>query len=364
MYSRSAAFDTAYRYSHNPVCSVEILSQGNVVANASAIPLLGGEIQIDENAGIRRRGDIQVADEFGKLLPKTPGDVLSPYGTEARIYRDIEGVGDHIPVGTLRISKAQSIGGGKINLTLFDRARSVQRATFEVPYVIAEGTNFTTAIQTLIESRLSGLTFSFQSTNRTTPQIVLDQGLDPWAEAQKLAYDIGCELFFDPMGVCVMRTVVDPSGLTLDWDYSEGSVATILDASNELSDEPGYNGITVIGEPPGLPPVYAVAYDLDPASPTYALGPYGKVPRTYKSTFIATQQQADDTALSEMRRTLGNTEQVQFSAVPHSAHEGGDLVRVQVADRGIADNYVLASFNMPLSYDGAMTATCRKRRFQ
>jgi len=366
MYVRSPAFDTAVRNSHTVINRADVLLNGVVVA--SGLPVTAGSVNVDSTAATRRRGQITVVDATGALIPLLSSSTLSPYGRELRLWRGIQypdGTTEMLPVGTLRIgsSEAADNSGQVINVLAYDRARTIARARFETPYQIQAGTNYGTAIQTLLSTQMSGLTFNFVTVTNTTPLLVFDQQVDPWASAQSMATSIGCDLFFDPLGVCVLRLTPNPATANIDWDYSGGSNSMLMPPVDwTMTDDPGYNGIVVDGEPPGLPPVHSVVYDTNPQSPTYSLGTYGKVPYFLRSQFVTTQAQADAAAASLLIQERGGTEQAKFSAIPHPAHEGGDIVKVADAALGISDNFVIESFTMPLTAEGTATFTCKKRR--
>lgn len=362
MYSRSAAFDTAIRSSHTVVITADVLLGGVVVV--SNLPVVSGSVEVDGTAAVRRRCSLSLVDADGSLTRSTTAP-LSPYGREIRIRRGLRlanGTIETLAIGTFRISTVSvDDSGGTRNVTVsgFDRARSISRARFETPYTIAAGTNYATAIQTLIQSRAPSVPVEFDVTTATTPLLVFDQGADPWQTAVDMAASIGCDLYFDPTGKCIMTRTSEQQ--TISWDYGAGSNAVVLSVDDTLSDEPGYNGVVVDGEPAGAPPVHAVVYDTDVSSPTYSLGPYGKVPRFYRSQFITSDPQASAAAAGLLIRERGGTEALKFSAIPHPAHEVGDLVRVADNKLGIDGNYLLESFTLPLGTE-PMSCTTRKRR--
>lgn len=363
MYARSPEFDAAIRKGHVVVASADVLLNGSVIA--PDLPIGGGSVQVDGSAAVRRRCSLTVIDAKGTLTG-TPTATVSPYGREIRTYRGLRlpnGAVEKLCTGTFRISSVatadSSSGDRSVKVEGFDRSRSVARARFETPYVIAAGTNYATAIQNLLSSRMPTLAFRFAATAATTPLLVFDQGADPWKSAQTMASSIGCLLYFDPLGVCVMVSVTDSA--TVVWDYSEGAAATVIGIDDTFDDEPGYNGVVVDGEATATTPVHAVVYDNDPASPTYYLGPYGRVPMFYRSQFITAADQAYAAAAGMLVQQRGGTEALRFTAIPHPAHEIGDLVRVASSTLGIDSNYYIDSFTIP--HDLAqMNVTTRKRR--
>lgn len=368
MWPVSAAFLAEMAHGSQDVVTRADVLYGGVV-KASGLIVTGGNVNVDVTASpSRRRCTATVVDPTGALIPNDASDVLSPYGYELRLWRGYlvasTGVTELAPLCTCRLSEAkvEDSGAPTIGLSGFDRARSVNRYRFEVPYVVPAGTNYITAIQDLISSRLPGVTFSAPTTPMTTPLLVFDQMADPWKAASDMAASIGCEVFFDAMGVCVIRTVPNPATDPVTYTYSEGGNAVLLSVTNTLTDDPGYNGAVVDGQPAGLPPVHSVTYDMDATSPTNSLTAYGKVPEFFKSQYIVTQAQADEAAAAMLRRNKGGTEQVSFTAIPNPAHEGGDLVSVVRAGIGVNSICLLESFAIPLAASASMTATTRKRR--
>jgi hypothetical protein len=360
MYARSAVFDAAVKNSHVVTLSADVLLNG--VPIKTGLSVVAGVVEVDGTASVRRRANLTVVDRDGTAL-----SALSVYGRELRVYRGIQfvdGTTESLALGVFRISAVRvndGDGDRKISVAGFDRSRIVARNRFESPYTIAAGTNYSTAINDLLVSRYPSIVTSLAITSLTTPTLVFDQGADPWQSASDMATSLGCELFFDPTGVCIMRPVPDPTTSPVVWSYVDGAGASVLSVNDDASDEPGYNGVVVDGEPPNAPPVHSVVYDLNTTSPTYALGPYGKVPLFYRSQYITTQAQADAAAAAILLTQRGGTEQVKFTCIPHPAHEVGDLVRVADSSIALDDNYLLESFSIPLDLS-AMMVTTRKRR--
>lgn len=333
------------------------------------LPIVSGKVDVDGTAAIRRRANLVVVDPNGTLTPTGSTSPLSPYGREVRIKRGIrfaDGSTELITLGTFRIASATPTNSGtsrKIDVSAFDRARSVARARFETPYTVDAGLNYALAIEVLLKNRLPGITVSnLTATTRTTGLTVFAQGADPWESARSMATDIGAVLYFNPDGVAVLTNQPNPANLSVSWDYSRGVKATVIGVDNSFSDDPGFNGVVVDGEPPDAEPVHVAVYDLDQTSPTYALGAYGKVPYFFRSQFITTVQQATAAATALLLTNRGGTELVKFTGIPHPALEVGDVVLVADPGAGVFPaNYVLDSFTIPLDLS-IMTASTRKRR--
>jgi len=357
-----ASLAAATANSHRIAARADVYRDGALIEGD--LPVTAGNVAVDAAAAIRRRCTLTLADPSGTLTPHTPADPLAPYGNEVHLYRGV--AGDEAPLGVFRIEQASSSDAGSVTVQIagYDRAGIVQEARFETPYVINSGQNYATEIQALILNRYPSATFSFASTSRTTPLLVFEEGADPWEQAQKMAANIGMELFFDPTGTCVLRPEPDPNDpAAAITTYSEGSNAVITSVTNNLSAKPAYNKFIVTGEPiNGSAPVRAEAFDNNPASPTYYYGTFGKRPRFYRSQFITTTAQAQETADAFLLRELGGSEQLTFAAVPNPAHDVGDIVRVVRARLGVDVLAVIESLSMPLTPDAAMTVSTRRRR--
>jgi hypothetical protein len=103
---------------------------------------------------------------------------------------------------------------------------------------------------------------------------------------------------------------------------------------------------------------YSVAYDDDPRSPTYYLGPFGLVPRFVSNPLIKSQVMGDRVAATQLRNHLGVTRSVNFSAVPNPALDAGDVVEI-VYENGLVENHVIDVVTIPLAPSGEMTGETR-----
>lgn len=254
-----------------------------------------------------------------------------------------------------------STGGGlTIQISGVDQSRQVSRNTWQDVYYIAANTNYATAIQSIIDNRLPGLAYNFQSTPMKTPKIVLGTqlGNDPWQDAQDMATAIGFQLFFDAAGVCTLREVPNPATGQSVWTFSDSANPTIAQLDRTLTDQTTYNYVIVYGESvDNAVPVQAVAFDNDPNSPTYYLGPYGIVSTTFQSPQITTTAQAQQAANALLLAVKGASENVALTVVPNPALEPGDVVTVNVSDAQVSGTFLINDLQTPLSAAQGQTLT-------
>jgi hypothetical protein len=268
--------------------------------------------------------------------------------------------------GSASIRQTGHPGGMTIDIDAYDKSRTVSRDKFTAPYTIAEGTNVITAIQDILARTFPDLSYDAMGTNVTvSPTQVFDAGEDPWAVAQGLALSLGADLYFNIHGDVTIEPAVDIRSLTAaDYDYVEGENCTMLSLEKIFSDEPGYNGVVVIGESPGddLPPVTATAWDDNPNSLTYHLGPYGEVPMFVQDQVVKTTDEAQAMANAVLSSVLGFVNQLNIDATTNPAFECGDIVRIVRARSKIEDYFVVDAFTVPFSSLDSQTVNVRQTR--
>lgn len=352
-------FAAQLRRSHSVVAYVDVYRKG--VKLASKVRVSAGSVNVDAGAKVRRRCSLRMPYD------STLADQLR-LGAELVVYRGLvlpTGVEEAVRLGTFNVKRRSAKDAGaarELSIEGFDRSRKAARARLTRPLVFPAGTNAATAIVQLVVSALPSLrlTWTITSTTRTTPLVVLDVGADPWEEATKLARSIGYQLFFDVYGQPVLRPQPDGSAAET-FTYAEGSDSVLLEASDDVDDEPGYNGVVAIGTgtADGVP-VYGEVFDENPASDTYARGDYGLVPKFLESEYISTQEQATAAAGAEFQRLDGLTRTVAMVAIPNPAHDADDVVRVTRAAIAVDERLMLHSFAIPLAYSERISFTARR----
>lgn len=368
------SFAELLTYGHTVISRADLWFNNSLIAKG--LPVTSGSVDVDSTRATRRTCTLALADrasQLAELIPKQPGDRLAPYGSEIKIYRGLMLPGEVewlLPVGHFRIATCDVTDDGNgISMAIsgYDRSRAVSLARFDVAYVIAAGTDVIAAIKGILAYSQGSQSISVITQTANTGTVaalrVIDAEADPWATCQSLATEIGCEIFFNVNGSCVIRDQPSPSAGNIADTYTFGPTSKFTKMTNSLTDDPGYNGVVVYGEPPGVTPIVAEHFDDNPESPTYYLGPYGSRPTFLRSQYIATQAQADAAALGLFNASVGITEQVKMSVIPNPQLEAGDVVLVQYQDLGIDDRFIVESFSLPLGQDSTSDITCRKRRF-
>lgn len=358
------------RRSHHVVSYVDVVSSTGEVQR---LPATGGGVTEDATAEVRRRCTLSVVDSTGLLTPKSEADLLTPYGTEVRPYRGVryaDGREEVMPLGVFRISTVDvddSVGGSPdINIEAYDRSRAVARAKFDQPYTVAKATNLVTAIKAIIELTYPDAQYDAISTTMvTSAPLVFDANTSPWAAATQIAQSLGCELYFNAVGRVVIAPPPDVDALPgPDFTFVEGTGCTMTNIKSRFTDDPGFNGIVLTGASLGdeKPPVRVVVWDSEPTSPTYYLGPYGKVPDFITDENVKTDAEATNAAKSLLQGYLGFSDQVSITSWPNPALTAGSIVQVERQRSGVTGLYSVDVITTPMSAKDPSALTVRRKR--
>lgn len=358
------SFKAALKRSHTFAVHADLLLAG--VAQNLAIEINSGSVTLDRTREIRGSCDLTIKGVG--LIPTDAFSPVTPFGAELQLFRGIN-LSTGPELVSLGIFGIQDVTtdeqGGTLQISGLDRAQRVKDADFEATVVIPKGTNYATAIQTVIGGGVPGILYLFATTTAVTPVLVFDADTEGgrWAAAQQMATSIGMDLYFDADGRCVMQPVPDPTADPVANLY-DGPDGVLVTASKAWSRADSYNAVIAYSSNPtssGAIP-RAIVRDNDPTSPTYYFGPFGKKPRRYSSPLITSQTQAVNAAAGLLRQVLGVAQSLDLSVVPNPALEPGDVVAVRRQKLAIDEVNVLDSLTIGLDSSGAMTAGVRARQ--
>lgn len=352
-------FLAALRKSHTVFEFIDVLTNSGKLIR---LHVTVGTVSVDRSAQYRRSVQATCFDPDGSITPQDASDALTPFGTKMYPYKGIlyeDGTAEVYPLGVFHLSQSSVVETGTlgntrvtINLTGYDQSRKISRQKFTSTYTINQGTKVTDAIQALVTNVYPDARFDMITHGMTTPYgLSYAVGEDPWQACIDLAYSIGCQVYFNADGVCVCAPPADLDALSSPaMDYIEGEGCTMTDASAIYTDDPGYNGVIVIGATPGSgsDPVMGQAWDDDPASPTYRYGPYGQVPHVVNDSNITTQADADASASSLLSAAIGFITQTDITCWTNPAFEVDDVIQVQRANIAAKGLYILDAFTVPM----------------
>lgn len=373
MLGRSARFDAAVRDGATPITRMEIWRDGELVASDATVDagarIAGLTVTLDATAAIGGRIEFTVSDPHGNLLPDHDWwQVLSRYEfrpLQGFLYPD--GAEETIGLGWYGIADrrlAYRAAEATLRVVAHDRARLLRRRR-TAPYTIAAGQDYVEAIRFAILDRDPHATFGqVGSTSHQTPRLIFDENRDPLDSILEMARGIGFYVAVTADDTYDILPVPVPTGDTVaDWVEAAGAGGVEqLDVAE--SNEQAYNGYIVVGEASGVTPVRGEAWDDNPDSPTYRLGPYGERPAPIEvSATVRTVAQAQEAALRLLADRLGATQQIGAGMVPHPALRARDVIELDYPEVGVTGLHVLDRVDTrldPSSYSTSLTL--RERR--
>lgn len=366
----SDAFLAVVRSSHKAVFSATLCNppgQTGVTPTGTSLSILDGEVTLDGDADVRATLGLTVAEKWPASLDYLH---LTPYGAEVFITRGVElgnGSVQRAPLGYFRLDKSEQPDApvGPLDLVGMDRMKGIVDARLEEPVQFLATATYGEVVDALVTDVYPGATIEWDDATDVEEigrQVIEEE--DRYRLLLDVVQSTGKIAFWDYRGVLVIK---DPPDATVPvWDVSAGRNGVLVSLGRSLSREGVFNAVIARGEAlDDTPPVKGAAYDLDPASPTYWLGPFGKVPRFYSSPLLTSDAQCDSAAASLLQQSTGLPYAVDFSQIPNPALEPFDPVRVvypidlESTPHRKTEVHVLATLKVPLSVSGAMTATTR-----
>jgi hypothetical protein len=359
----SARFLGSLRHGHRVQVTATIYQPGEA---GVAVPIEGGQVQLDRSAQLRRQATVDVPWAPG-LPPELSGVAIDlrnlPFGSYIDLRRGImypDGTSELVQLGFLRIeSVTWATAQARATLTCSERMAQVRDELLMTPYA-PNGLLPSAAARALVEGVFAA-TIAYDVTAGATETAMTDVTFDrDRAEAiASLATGAGCEAYFDAAGNFVYRPL--PTGATPDWTVDAGPGGVLVDAGEALDRTATYNGVFVRGQAAANePPLTALVVDDDPASPTLWGGPFGKVVRIEESTAVQTVAQAQAAAAALLESGLGLSRALNLTAVPNPALEPGDRVQVVFPD-GRSELHVLDALRISLDPIGAVEAAAHAR---
>lgn len=334
------------------------------------LAITGGTVTADARRSLVRDGSVDLAptSDHSQLELK---DLLSAPGAEVTLERGFE-LADGTRIGAAlgrfivdEVTYKRTPAGETLSATLSDLSKRVSRARWADPYQIEAGTPVAIALNAILMDRAPTIASDISTGNTDGilgAGVIFEGGesSDPWASAGQVAASFGYVLTIDAAGHAVTRPepALDPKRAV--FTFARGATAIRTDESRTSPLERTYNGVIVTGESPDLEePVRGEAWDENPASPTYCLGPFGRVPTFYSSPLIATTEQAEAAAGTLLAGVLGRVEQLSWNQLVHPGLRPLDVVLVEDAS-GVEVPYILDAITFPLSVDGAAGAVARE----
>lgn len=354
-----ASYRQALPLSHQPYVRVDVLDgSGNVLAED--LVFIDGSVSATLTSRVARQCEIVLPES---MYPFQAGDLLAPYGNMIKATRGLRfatGVMYSWTVFIGRIQQTSLNGDGTCSVQASDLSADVVENLFTAPQNSQAGSDVTSEVFRLISDALPSATFG-PSDTFAVPVQALTWQLDRGQALDELGDSVGA--FWYPLadGRFVLRRYAwTVPGLPVV-TYADGNTGSVFSSSAARSREDVYNSLTVTGERlNGDAPVYATAFDDNPASPTYISGNFGRRHQLLRLQTPASQGSAVGSARDNLKRLTALVDTWSWDMTPDAALELGDIVSLYV--RGRSDIIqVVSAFTLPLSVSAPMSVQGRSQ---
>lgn len=355
--------------SHTVATKLDVLIGGSRAHTLTKV--ISGETSTAATASVRASVSCSLVDPSGVLGRGELGDLLNADECEVAPYRGVrwEAQGrqlvEYAPLGVFGLTGHElndTDEGIAITLEGQDRAMIYQGRMVD-SLSILPGTPIEVAIQMLLSTRNPGLTLLAMRSGFTAGPLLYPPDINVWDAARELAASVGGTLFHDRLGQAVFAMAGPQSDYPVA-AYAEGT-KRLIKVTKKIDRDTIFN-VVIAESPDGR--IRAVAEDLDPYSPTYARGRYGRrpAPALVNQHFHSTEQ-AMQAAITRLSYELGRTETVTITAVPDAGQYVEEVNSVHRPASGLFHRGMVAdSLDMPLHVgDGAgapMTVRFRQSR--
>lgn len=328
------------------------------------IPVYAGTIQVDGTKLTRRTLSGLRVDATDEMW-----DLLSPPGTRLHCYRGFKysyGGSELIPVGRFVVDSLSETYGGDWDGTVDtapDLMALVQRARFPAPRAFPAGSLISNVVSGLLSEVLGEVSMLATSGAALPSWSVYER--DRLGAITELLKSIGAQAYIAPDGTPV---VVDIPQLVPDpvWDVDTGDVGVLYRASRQRSIERTYSAVSASpAQIDGVAPFGPqVAYDDNPDSPTYYLGPFGLVTYFMSSEFFGSASQALAAAQAMLPLVTATRAEMEIDAECNPALEAWDTIAVHLPRRlrgqsTVTERHLVATCTVPLTPDGTQSLSTR-----
>lgn len=358
MWAVSDRWRATVRESHTSLTRLVVLRGG---FDAGVLWPSDGSVTVDLDDPVGRQLGMTVPNPDGEFTPRGSSDLLAPWSTWMRAERGIryaDGTEEWVPLATVRVTRPEVDQGG-VRVEGVDAAEQMQRPAVR-PTVIPSGTDFADAVPLLLASRVPQAGFALPYGAGVCPQLVVPVGADVWAQARQLAGSFGYRLAVDAAGtVRALPGVVAPrQPIVARWgDGDPWSGAVTVDTDDVA------NHLIVIGTHSSSGQVIGEAEDLDPVSPTFVGGEYGRRTKSVTSSMVASAGQARQMAAWLLGQQLAAVETIDWEQPPDAALDVGDLVTFTRPLAGLDEQKVWQVRRIEVPVVGAARCSARRVRW-
>jgi hypothetical protein len=330
MIPSSALFQEAMAYSRTMFSEMDIVKGGVILENQ--VPMTSGSLSTDRTRNTRYEASVEIGMYDWDSLP------IDSKGTRIRLYQGLESIGvrERIQVGEYQVFSYKRTNRGTVSTTLKGLEQFLIEAQFIRPVTPPYGTSIITAISNLIHDVLPDAEIVVQCSQ---DRLVTSTGAwekDRWGDAiTKLAAGIDAEVYAGYDGRFYIVDAPDLSTLVGQYRIQGGPGGVLTSETRGDTRDGVYNAVSVSANSSDqtVPPLWAWAYDSNPASPTYFYGDYGQRVRYYSSQFFTDEAQCQAYADRLLIESLAPNLSLDIGAGPIPFLEASDPITM-VSEQG------------------------------
>lgn len=370
----SSAFLTAVPGSHSAVFRARIVNPGSTGTNpgpvdgsgspVNTIKIVGGDVTFSTSSDVN--GTCEIHTDMA--WPMNSAALGSPYGQELFLERGIRfgsGTQEWVGLGYFRIGEVAQDDApkGVIRISGEDRMSGVRDARPIAPVQFVAGSSVGTIIDQVVGACFSwAVTTVYPDWDVYNTPLVSDHVLndDNISFLNELITSFGRIYYWDYKGRFVVKKIPSLTTQAVT-TINAGRYGVLCSMQRTISRDSVYNAVVATGEPVDeQPPVRGVAFDLNPASPTYWNGAFGHVPKFFSSSFLTSIDQCDSAAASLLAGLTGVPYVVSLGTVPNPALEGWDVIVITYADSQPSEVHIIDTITYPLTVEEEMALSTRK----
>jgi hypothetical protein len=362
-----------------PVIKVEVLDPVSRAVIRTVEGIEDGSVSVDTSRGTRRTFQLRLVNDQGQWTPAAYSD---PFWMNSviRLWRGLtifdgwSWLDELVPLGTFLVDRPEVFVDKNSSLITIDGSdywKFIATGGFPSSQTFSIGTHVNTIIAEVvfasgIEPRWLALDpLDDRDTYSKTIQkeVVWEMGDSRTDFLTNLAVQFGLELFFDPMGLLVSRTLADPELSPAVWQFTAGEDAIMLGLTRTWNDLKLINHIVVVGESTEGTPSNAryEKRDNNPMSPTYYKRIGDRV-MTYTAPLISSNAQARLVAEKLWRENALIEEDIKLPTLCLPQIEGNDVIEVvERAWSKTSSRYLVNRFDVPLR-ESSMTIETKRAR--
>lgn len=330
---------------------VDILEQDGITPYMLDAPVSSGSISVDATRDERRTCQFTFDNSDG-LLRSNPERFW--YDKVIKAYRGLIIPGEaiySILVGQFLIDTIESPHfPATTSITGRDFTKRFMTANFE------KATAF--VIDTPVEDALRGLAlnagFSItnipSNTNNLGRTFSYEADESRWTAFKEIANAYQYDAYLDVNGIPVATPTVDPLTAGTVWSFTaEDQDSNLASFTIRTGDANLYNKMLVISKATNMLPLYGVATNTEPTSPTSIANLGYTKQNKYETTLLVTQQQVDDLALALLKVQGLESYDVSMDSIVVPWLEANTAVEFLDPDRlnNEPTRFLLISFDIP-----------------